>query len=273
MTPILLLVALQGGRPTVGDTVWIVRTVRVPAGFTVRAPDWKPEGDVELLGRPLVVARGDSADIRFPAVAWRAGRHTVEVPGPLLLAPGGAVDSLPSETRVVAVTSVLPDAPIDSAIAPQPPAGIVARRVTTLRPVLLLVAAAALLLLPLHFWWRRRGKPLPTPVADGGAARPVSPPLARWAAAGERHAVIAAAAARLRARIAARVPEAHAGLDTEQVVAAVAQRHPAWPVAELEELLRALDVARFRQDGAPDDTLVLAERADAMLERLGGEAA
>jgi hypothetical protein len=31
-----LLLLLQGAVPTIGDTIWVRRTVRVPAGFTVK---------------------------------------------------------------------------------------------------------------------------------------------------------------------------------------------------------------------------------------------
>ena len=52
------------------------------------------------------------------------------------------------------------------------------------------------------------------------------------------------ATARLRALIAARMPAAHAGLDTESLLQAVAARAD-WPLAELGDVLRSLDEARF----------------------------
>ena len=66
------------------------RTVAVPPGGRVRAADWHPDDPVELLGRPRIVARGDSAGIVYPVVVWRPGRQMVELPGPLLLGAGGA---------------------------------------------------------------------------------------------------------------------------------------------------------------------------------------
>jgi hypothetical protein len=46
---------LQRGLPTVGDTIWITRTVDLPPGRTLRAADWEATDPVELLGRPRVI--------------------------------------------------------------------------------------------------------------------------------------------------------------------------------------------------------------------------
>jgi hypothetical protein len=235
---------LQGAAPTVGDTVWASRTVRVPPGYTVRAAEWEPSDPIELLSRARVIASGDSAQVAYPLVVWRPGLHTVEVPGPLLLGPGGTVDSLTGERIRLEVRSVLPPVPRDSAIAPQPRAGIVERGVRSLVPVGLLWLLALTLLLPLHLWWRRRGKPVraAAPAIRAGA---LDPPLARWADAGEYRAVADVATARLRAALAQRVPAAHPGLDTARVLAELAAARPEWPLDELTYLLRALDDVRF----------------------------
>ena len=114
----------QRGLPTVGDTVWVSRTVDLPAGRTVRPADWRPDDPVELLGPPRVVTRGGTADIAYPVVIWETGPRTLEVPGPLLLAANGGVDSLPPARVTLQVASVLPAAP-DSALRPQPRADFV----------------------------------------------------------------------------------------------------------------------------------------------------
>ena len=80
----------------------------VPSGYVVRASDWDPADPVEPLGRPRVVITGDSARISYPDGDLAAGRHQVELPGPLLLGPGGKVDSLPGRTLRITVRSVLP---------------------------------------------------------------------------------------------------------------------------------------------------------------------
>jgi hypothetical protein len=129
---------LQGAAPTVGDTVWVSRTVPVPPGYTVRAADWEPSDPIELLSRARVIMSGDSAEVAYPLVVWRPGQHTVELPGPLLLGPGGTVDSLRVERIRLEVRSVLPPVSRDSALPPQPRAGIVERGVRSPVPVALL---------------------------------------------------------------------------------------------------------------------------------------
>jgi len=247
--------------PTVGDTIWVSRRVAVPAGRAVRPPDWEPEGDVVLLGRPAVVQRGGTADVRWPLVAWRAGEHQVTVPGPLLLASNGIVDSLPDTTVTLVVRSVLPRGADEASLRPQPAAGVVPRLQRSLLPLLVLLVAATLLLLPLHLLWRRRGRPA-TPAA-GGAAPAARPPLERWAEAGETHTVATVAATRLRSALARAVPAAHPGLDTESALAAAAGVLPQPPLGELADTLRALDAARFGP-GSAAEVLELAGRAETL---------
>jgi hypothetical protein len=235
---------LQGTAPSVGDTVWLSRTVRVPTGYAVRAAEWEPSDPIELLGRGRVVMAGDSAKISYPVVLWRPGQRTIELPGPLLLGPGGTVDSVAAERVSVEVRSVLPPVPPDSALAPQPRAGLVPRRVVSLAPTAILWLASLALLLPVHLWWRRRGKPART-APPALRADALELPLARWADAGEYRAVANVAAARLRAAVEERVASAHPGLDTERVLAEIAAARPEWPLQELSELLRGLDDVRF----------------------------
>jgi len=235
---------LQGTAPTVGDTVWLSRTVRVPTGYVVRAAEWEPADPVELLGRGRVVLAGDSAQISYPVVLWRPGQHTIELPGPLLLGPGGTVDSVAGERVSLEVRSVLPPVPPDSSLAPQPRAALVSRRVVSLAPMGVLWLASLALLLPVHLWWRRRGKPART-ATPAGRPDGLDFPLARWADAGEYRAVANVAAARLRAAVEQRVASAHSGLDTERVLAEIAAARPQWPLKELNDLLRGLDDVRF----------------------------
>jgi len=235
---------LQGKPPSVGDTVWLSRTVRVPTGYAVRATEWEPSDPVELLGRARVLLAGDSAEISYPVVLWRPGQHTIEIPGPLLLGPGGTVDSVAGGRVSVEVRSVLPPVPPDSELAPQPRAGLVSQRVVSLAPMAVLWLASVALLLPVHLWWRRRGKPART-ASPAGRPDALDLPLARWADAGEYRAVANVAAARLRAAVEQRVASAHSGLDTERVLAEIAAARPEWPLQELSDLLRGLDDVRF----------------------------
>jgi hypothetical protein len=270
MSLLLCLALAQGAAVTVGDTVWIRREIAVPAGRTVRPADWEPEDPVQLLGPPRVIVRGGSAEIAYPVVVWVTGEHTIRPPGPLLLGPDGTVDSLPSVAMTLRVRSVLPRVPPDSTLKPQPRAEFVARGATTPIPLLILIALALLLLAPLHWWWRRRGEPKPLGPAATGA--PVHPPLERWADAGESRAVAAAATRRLRAVLAARVPAAHPGLDTESAMAELRSARPDWPLEELGDLLRSLDEARFGHMAFPD-AIGLARWAAELETRLTREAA
>jgi hypothetical protein len=259
---------VQGAPATVGDTIWLTRAVAVPAGYVVRASDWDPADPVELLGRPRVVITGDSARISYPAVIWVPGPQRIELPGPLLLGPGGRVDSLPGEPVQITVRSVLPPGVPDS-IPPQPRAALVSMQETSLMPLAVLWLLGLVLLLPLHIWWRRRGKPM---IVDTVRPELPDPPLSRWADDGEYRAVANVAAVRLRMALAQQVAEAHPALDTERVLAQLAAARPDWPLEELGDLLRALDDARFGDTGSPE-ALELSRSTLAMRDRLLREAA
>lgn len=268
---ILLALLLQAGLPTVGDTIWVSRTVSVPPGNTVRAGEWELADSIELLGPARVAVRGGSAEISYPIVIWRPGAYTLSPPGPLLLGADGTVDSLAPQPVELLVASVLPRVPPDSTLRPQPRAEFVPRIATSPIPLLLFLSAAILLLLPLHRWWRQRGPPA------GAAPRreteePMSEVLERWADAGEFRAVAAAAAARLRAAIGSAVPAAHPALDTETVLSHVTESRADWPVAEMGDLLRSLDEARFGRTTFPD-AIGLARWAAEMEPKLRREAA
>jgi hypothetical protein len=269
LSAVLATLLLQGSQPTVGDTIWLTHAVAVPPGYVVRASDWDPADPVEVLGRPRVVITGDSARISYPAVIWTPGPQQIELPGPLLLGPGGKVDSLPGETVRIAVRSVLPRGVPDSLIPPQPRATLVTRRDTSPVPLIILWLLALAVLVPVHLWWRRRGKPLPV-------ALPLQelpePPLDRWADDGEYRAVANVAAVRLRTSLAQRVAAAHSGLDTERLLAQLAAARPDWPLDELGDLLRALDDARFGHAGSPE-ALELSRSTLEMRDRLLREAA
>lgn len=209
MLALLVLLLQQAPLPQVGDSIWLVRTIPVPAGREVRVPVWSPEGAVEALGPGFTVRRGDSLEVRYPVVGWLPGSHTVEVPGPILVAPDGATDTLPPATLTVTIGSVLPVLGGDSLPPPQPEAAPVLRPVHIAAPVLALLLLAAALLAPLHFWWRRRGRS-EAPPEPAAYVAPPELPAAAWMAAGEPRAVLAAAAARLRASRWASEPEAEA---------------------------------------------------------------
>jgi len=265
MLPALLgLLVLQAPGPTVGDTIWVTRTIAVPVGAAVRPQPWNPTGDVEALGPARLVRRGDSMEVAYPAVVWRPGVHEVTVPGPLLLLEGGGVDSAVAYRATLSVASVLPAVENDSTIPVQPAVTTVRRADRSARPVALFLLGAVALLAPLHWWWRRRGV-VPAAAEPSRTARP---PLSRWAEGGETRAALAVAAAELRAAIARGAPTATPALETEECIAAVRAERPLWPVDDLAGMLRALDAARFRP-GTPADAAALVADVGRLAARLG----
>lgn len=268
MIAAILLLQTAAAVPSVGDTIWLARTVVVPDGYTVRPPADSLSGAIELLGPPQMVTQQGTVLIRYPAVAWEPGRHAVALPGPVLIAPDGTADSVAPFEVTVAVRSVLPQARTES-LPVQPPTGLVGRSRSTPVPLLVALLLAAVLLAPLHWWWRRRGPRVPVepPATDSSGV-----PFARWAEAGEQRAVLAAAAAVLRTVITGAVPEARPGLDTTAVLAVLAERRPDLPLAEIEQVLRELDGARFAP-AAVGDAADVARRAAALAERIASSSA
>lgn len=266
MIPLLLLLAQSpAAQPAVGDTIWISRVVRVPAGARVRPPDWQPVGEVELLGPPVLTAQGDSAVLRFPLVAWTAGSHTVRLPGAVLVGADGSTDSLPTSSATFTVRSVLPDRPVEE-LAIQPPATIVSRRSVTFLPPLIAAALVLALVLPLQWWWRRRGEAPPPEPAPAAPLVPVSD----WADAGEVRSVLSLASGRLRLAMQEADPAAHAGLDAADAIAVLRDRKPVLPVNDVERLLNQLDSARFAPLAAADAEALYSE-AEALRARLRTE--
>jgi hypothetical protein len=267
----LLLFLLQQPLPTVGDTLWAVRLVRLTPGDSVRPAEWELEGAVQLLGRPTVALRGTGAEVRYPLVAWEAGSHLVDVPGPIVTRASGAEDTLGVQTMTFQVASVLPAGVADSELAVQPPAFPVLRGLRTLVPAAVLGGAAFLLLLPLHWWWNRRGKPALT-LAPVSTNDPPDDLVRRWAEAGERRTVAGVASLRLREAIAWAIPSVHPALDTSSVLAEIESKQPAWPMEELRSLLQALDGLRFAPSRA-DNAVELYQRSLRLAEQIRGMSA
>lgn len=186
-----LLALLQvAAMPLVGDTVWIERTITAPEGSLLRPLPWDPGEDVALLGSPEAVARPGGWILRYPVVIWRPGTHRLTVPGPLVIRPTGATDSLPPQLTTVVIGSILPAGRTDT-LVPRPAVGLVASGSRSSQPAIVLVLLAALLLAPVHWWWRRRGPVMSSPVARemGLVAGPDQ--LREWASAGEVRAAAA----------------------------------------------------------------------------------
>lgn len=261
---IALLLLLQAAPLTVGDTIWLERSVAAPAGADVRASPWNPTGPVALLGQPLLRRQGALTIVAYPAVAWSAGRHVVTIPGPVVIRPDGTTDSLPPESRTIEVASVLPSGVPPDSVPVQPETGIIPQRITSPVPLVACLLLAALVFLPFQWWWLRRGPPAGAVRLPAVAA---VPPLAEWSEDGEHRAVAAVAALELRRVVVGRLPGVPAGVVTSRLIRIVGEQRPGWPAEEIATLLRALDSAQFA--AAPGaEVVALAERAARLVARL-----
>lgn len=202
MTVALFLALVQAppALPLVGDTVWIEREVRAPAGSLLRPLPWEPGTMATLLAPPVVEVRTDGWSMRYPVVFWEVGRHQLQVPGPLVIREDGRTDSLPTQSVEVEIGSLVPrTAARADTVPPKPAADLLPASERSLQPVVILGLLAAMILAPLHWWWRRRGPPM-----QGGsrASRELGLPadaITRWSELGEWRLVADTWIARLEA--------------------------------------------------------------------------
>lgn len=241
------LATAQGGvwqaypaSPTVGDTVWLVRALTVPAGWQVRAGKLDPTEDVEPLTEPSARNVAGAWVVRYAVAAWKPGAHKLTLPPIWRLGPDGHADSSAGGVATFAVASVIPDSLKD----PSPQGALAPLRAAhrTAGPPLAALALATMLLVA-GVALRRRPPRLLAPRPQVPVEREV--PDARWLAAGEPKAVVARATWRLRAALAKAVPAAHPALDTAECLAVVERARPQAPVRELRDLLEQLDRVAF----------------------------
>ena len=191
MSAVVLLLLLQAGAVTVGDTVWIERAVG-PVGSSVLRPQVWNVGTVgQQLGPPDVRIGAGGTVVRYALVLWYPGEHLLTMPGPVVVKRDGSSDTLPPSSVRVRVTSVLPAGAQRVTLPPRP-----ARAPVSLADRSLLPLAAILLLIVLLWgviaWlWRRRG-PLPSIPSSGPAVQKFHDPetLHRWTAAGEHRVAL-----------------------------------------------------------------------------------
>jgi len=249
--------------PTVGDTIWVERTVTVPPGWQVRAGKLDATEDVEALVDPAVLRTAGGWLVRYAVVAWKPGTHKLTLPRVWLLAPDGRADSSAAGTTTFRVASVIPD----SLLRPSPQgllAPLRAAHENPLPPVL--AASLAVALLVAGVARRRRAPRVLDPAPQVPVEREV--PDTRWLAAGEPKAVAARAIWRVRAALARAVPAAHDALDTAECLAVVEQARPDAPLRELRELLEQLDRVAFASAHGTDVAAL-----SAMARRLGRDLA
>src|SRR5256886_1352153 len=139
--------------PTVGDTIWLERTITVPAGWRVRAGKLELAADVEPLGDPAVLRSPTGWVVRYPVVAWSPGPHRLELPPIWRLGPDGRADSTTGGAATLSVASVLPDT-----LRRPEPKGLIGplrlERRNPLPPLVAAVLAAGVVVAGIA--WRRR---------------------------------------------------------------------------------------------------------------------
>jgi len=265
----LVLAGLQGvawraspAGATVGDTIVLERVLPATAGARARTRGLDASDLVEPLGAPDVRLVPEGLHVRHRVALFAPGAHALSMPAIELLYPDGTVEVVLGDTAFVRVAAVIPDTLATP--APMPSQAPIARPLR--RPGRAAApAAAVLVLLGLWLVWRLRGRREPT--AETGGEAPADVPLMRWLGAGERRAVATVAVHRLRAAVAAQVPDAAHAANAAEWAAHLTAARPAWPVDELADILRALERARFAPLGA-DDLAELVDRADVVAGRL-----
>ena len=227
-------------QPTVGDTIRLERRIPASPGWRVRATKLDLLPLIEPLADPAVLRAEGGWVVRYAVVGWEPGAYRHAMPPLMLLGPDGQVDSLPGDTAIFALRSVMGDS---AAAAVAQPALLPLRpEHRDPLPVSLSLAAALGALFAGLSWRQRRPRRVELLLHV-----PVEPevPDERWVAAGEPRAVAARTAGRLRAELARAIPAAHAALSTAECLAALERERPDAPLRDLETVLLALDQIGF----------------------------
>ena len=184
----LLLLLLQGSWPTVGDTIWIARTLGEVPGAVVRPQPWALEPSGSQLG-PAEVSQGSGGvTVRYPVVLWYPGEQVLTMPGPVLVRADGTSDTLAASMHRVRVQSVLPAGVPRPRLEPRPPRTPVPLSSRSLLPLLVLMVGVGLATGLAAVLWRRKGPSVSPrmPVL----VEPSPELLQRWARAGEYRAAL-----------------------------------------------------------------------------------
>ncbi len=191
MTGLLLLVLLrltQSGAPTVGDTVWLERSLGDVGRVTVRPQPWVLGALGLQLGPAEVTHTVRGAVVRYAMVFWYPGDHDITMPGPVIVRRDGSSDTLAAAPMRVRIASVLPAGRSKATIRPRPESRPVPLAAESLLPLGIIVGVVLIGLGVATWRRRRRGKepPKPAPIA----VWPSAAQLNAWAAAGEYRAAL-----------------------------------------------------------------------------------
>ncbi len=247
---------------TVGDSVSLTRTLPAPPGVRARPQPLSRTPLVEPLTDPIIEPRGDVLTVRYVVAVFEPGDQRIPMPAVELLYPDGNTETVLGDTAVVRVRSVLPRG--DSLPPARPSLAPLPRPLRSRAPFVLLVSLVGA---GTGAWVvaRRRVRPRPGAPEDGPV--PAGPPLHVWVEAGELRAAAASVTEQLRRTLERLEPAGGAGLPTDALLAVLRLRQPGWPLGELEDLLHALERARFAP-AVPNDVLTLEEQAATLAERL-----
>jgi hypothetical protein len=269
---LVLLTSLQAGawsvapaRATVGDTIVIARSFPVPQNADLRAPPLTGNEVLEALAPPRVTVARGVASIAYAVAMFEPGARRIAMPDIELVYGDGRTEIVDGDSADVAVWSVLPEGNRALPAASLGPYATLERHPET---VALLVGSVATALL---LWGVRRRHVRPVP-AVAPVTEDLQVPLDRWMAAGEGRAVATLVVDRVRRGLIERVPNLPGHLDTEAMLAVLAEARPPWPVRELGECVRALERARFAA-AAPADVLEVVDRVEQIQREFDARAA
>jgi hypothetical protein len=262
--PSAAMPALWRVRPesvTVGDTVYLSRSLPAPEGASARAALPARSATLEPLGEPQIAFGRGVVTVTYAVALFEPGRQRVAMPAIELRYADGTAETVEGDTAVVLVRSILPSG--DSLPAPRPALQPLPRPLRRSGPAWLLVGVVVL---GAAAWGlaRRRVRPAMVSELEAPAA---SPPIAAWIEAGELRAAAAYLADHVRRQLAQLEPRARLSLDRSSLMEVLRRHQPAWPLARLEDLLRALERARFAP-AVPSDLLALADEVGSLLEEL-----
>ncbi len=269
ITLVLLLCAAQGSawtvtppEVTIGDTVHLTRQVIAAPGVVPHVTAIGSSATLEPLDDPVIGYAEGRVLVRFTLAFFEPGEHAVVMPDMELSYPDGHVEHIAGDTAWVSVRSVLPAA--DSAIAPKPSLGPLARRQ---QRAWIVAVLASLVVIAMGIWGHARLRVAERPVWHGRRGKFGYPPIEQWIQAGELRAAVSAVTDVVRSRIEQGLPQARRQLSTAECLETIEAERPDWPIRALRDVLHSLDRAQFAP-AVPSDVVELAARADELLQSL-----